>query len=326
MAEGTHIDAESIWLRAFYGFNPSEAGYLGFTNEGDRENMFGKMRDGDLVLIYGAADDLTDKDQRQQALGFLEIKLEQCTDRERSHPDAIAWKVDHGFEDRWTYGIKVRRAWRVNNRVHIRNIAPQAYQNKHRFERTTRAILLTSEERSLALSHTVRQVNVFGEPPIAESELVEGPIGNLLKPSRGIPPSYGGRQSNYSDGESSLYLMIFSEPADFVLGRRGQHVGHALAKVGRSNDPKRRLSEMNGGFPDDAVFGWKLIQTNRLPDGGTTHALEDEIKELFADRFQSQGGEFFTGVSSDLRSTFHDFSCAKSVKIRGAAGAAKGIK
>lgn len=326
MTQEIKLGAANVWLRAFYGFTPERDGYIGFTHEADRETMFGRMQDGDLILIYGAADDLTDKDQRQQALGFLEIELERCTDHERSHPDTLAWRRSHGFEDRWTHGIKVRRAWRVNNRVHIRNIAPQAYQNKHRFERTTRAMLLTPEERALALSHTVRQVNVYGESAIAEDELGAGPIGKLLKPSRGIPPSFGDRQSTYADGENSLYLMVFSEPAEFVLGRAGDHIGHALAKIGRSNDPKRRLRELNGGFPEASVFKWKLIQTHKLPDGETAHTLEDELKALFDGRFQSQRGEFFTGPSGELQSAFHEFSCANKPIIRGASGVAKGTR
>ncbi len=48
-----------IWLRAFYGFGPEEEGYYGFTHEPNRTTMLGKMRDGDLVLIYGAVDSLT---------------------------------------------------------------------------------------------------------------------------------------------------------------------------------------------------------------------------------------------------------------------------
>ena len=326
MTDRTTIDAENVWLRAFYGFNPEQAGYIGFTREADREAMFGKMRDGDLVLIYGAVDDLTDNDLKSQALGFLEIELERCIDQERMHPDSIAWKIEHGFENRWTFGIKVRRAWRVDNRVHVRNIAPEAYQNKNRFERTTKAILLSPEERSIALSHTVRQVNVFGEVSIEDGSLGVGQMKRLLKPSRGIPPKFGDRKSKYEDGEKSLYLMIFSEPAEFVLGPRGEHVGHALAKVGRSNDPKRRLGELNSGFPEASVFKWKLAQTHKSPDGETAHLLEDKLKTIFAEQFQSQRGEYFTGPKESLETAFFKFSCANRPIIRGASGLAKGVR
>jgi hypothetical protein len=104
-----------IWLRAFYGFDPENEGYYGFTLEPNRTTMLGKMRDGDLVLIYGAVDGLTQKDMQRQALGFLEITLETCIDQDRMSAEAIERRINHGFEDRWTFGIKVRRAWRIEN-------------------------------------------------------------------------------------------------------------------------------------------------------------------------------------------------------------------
>ena len=109
----------------------------------------------------------------------------------------------------------------------------------------------------------VVQVNVFGEPHVEEEASTNGPMEQILKPSRGIPPSIGNRQTVIEDGETQLYLMQFSEPATFVLGNQAENAGQMLVKVGRSNDPKRRLGELNGGFPDAAVFGWKLVQTLR---------------------------------------------------------------
>lgn len=50
-------DAEripDIWLRAFYGFDPTTDGYIGWTKEGDRDFMLREATPGDLCLIYGA--------------------------------------------------------------------------------------------------------------------------------------------------------------------------------------------------------------------------------------------------------------------------------
>ena len=63
------LEDRQVWVRAFYGFNPEEAGYIGFTHEAQREDMLTKMNDGDFVLIYGAVDSLTDTDLQRQALG-----------------------------------------------------------------------------------------------------------------------------------------------------------------------------------------------------------------------------------------------------------------
>lgn len=315
-----------IWVRAFYGFNPEEAGYIGFTLEAQREYMLEHMRDGDLVLVYGAIGELTENSQKQQALGFLEVSRECCTDRDRSAQSAIDWKHEHGFIDRWKYGLVVRRAWRVRNRVHIKTIAPEAYKNENRFERTTRAFLLTPEEQERALSHPVRQVNVFGEPTTSEDELEKGVMGELLKPSRGVPPATGSRTSNYTDGENILYLMAFDGGAEILLGRSGAHVGKALVKVGRSNDPTRRLGEVNGGFPESALFRWNLIAVRPFPDVATAHRHESELKELFRSRFTSEGGEFYTGDRKDIERAFNEFCISKLHIIKGAPAKAMGVR
>ena len=319
-------DGRQIWLRAFYGFDPESAGYLGFTREVQREEMISKMKDGDIVLIYGAVDSLTQPNLRSQALGFLEVTQERCLDKTRQSEESIAWKREHGFEKRWTYGIKVSRAWRVQNRVRIKTIAPKAYDNKNRFERTTRAILLESDERRRALSHPVRQVNVFDEPPIDESELAKGILEKLLKPSRGIPPSFGSRSAEYQDGENHLYLMMLTQNADLLLGRSGPHVGKALIKVGRSNDPARRLKEVNEGFPEQSIVRWKLISTQEFDDGRTAHDFETDLKAQFERQFHSQGNEFFTGETEALTRAFQLFCFSKMAKIVGAPGKAKGVK
>jgi hypothetical protein len=315
-----------IWLRGFYGFNPQEAGYIGFTREADRTSMLERMQDGDLVLIYGAEDDLTDPRQKSQALGFLEVTGEICTDRERSAPSALEWKVSHGFSDRWTFGIKVRRAWRVKNRVGIKTVAPGAFQNRKRFERTTRALLLTPEECERALTHTVYQVNVYGEDPIPEPELTHGVMASLLKPSRGIAPAFGSRTSIYEDGENILYLMRLEGGAEALLGKTGYHVGQTLVKVGRSNNPARRLEEINGGFPETAVIRWKLVAYQPFPDADAAHRNETELKELFNARFTSQGREFFTAPKKEAERAFDNFCASKRHKIIGAAAKAQGIR
>lgn len=319
-------DGKQVWLRAFYGFDPEGSGYLGFTHEAQRETMLRRMQDGDLVLIYGAVEALTLDALKAQALGFLEVTQDRCTDRDRMSDAAFAWKKEHGFERRWTYGIAVRRAWRVQNRVHIRTIAPKAFSSKNRFERTTRAILLEQDERDRALSHTVMEVSVFGEEPIADRSGAIFPMSEPLKPSQGIPPAFGSRTIEIEDGENSLYLMVLSGGAEALLGRSGGHVGKALVKVGRSSDPGRRMKEMNAGFPMTSLFKWELARTQKFPDAATAHQVEEEIKAAFAAAFKSQGGEFFTGEREALESRFINECIARIPKIQGAPGRAKGVR
>lgn len=62
--------------------------------------MLSQMNDGDLVLIYGAVEELTDQNLRAQALGFLEIEADVCDDRSRMSAEAYQWKLDRGLEGR----------------------------------------------------------------------------------------------------------------------------------------------------------------------------------------------------------------------------------
>ncbi|MFZ4110556.1 MAG: GIY-YIG nuclease family protein [Polymorphobacter sp.] len=318
-------DKRQVWLRAFYGFDPEGAGYIGFTNEGDRRAMLGQFRDGDLVLIYGAVESQTQSDLRSQALGFLEVSLDPCSDRERMSDEAYEWKVQHGFRDRWTHGLQIRRAWRVTNRVKINTIAPEACKGYHRFSRTTRAMVLTAQERTRALSHPVYQVNVFGEPPLEATELQHGAMGKILKPSSGIPPNFGTRTSEYLDGENTLYLMMLSAPARILMGNSIPSPTDVLVKVGRSNNPVRRLNEINAGFPKPSVVQWKLVQTQTFQDGEIAHNHECELKDDFARFFTSQDGEFFTGDEKKIKEKFSKFCVDRLPKILGSAKKAYGV-
>ncbi len=313
------LEDGQVWLRAQYGFGPEDHGYIGFTGESDRDAVLSKIRDRDLILIYGAANPETLGTQRTQALGFFEVEAKACIDEERMSADAISIRRSGKHADQWRFGIVVRRAWRINNRVHIKTIATTAYEKKYRFDRTRRAILLSSEEARRALSHPVRQVNVYGETPTFGVELQSGGMGELLKPSKGIPPSDGERTSTYEDGENMLYLMMLSGPCEVLMGKFGPHVGKTLVKVGRSNDPKRRLSEVNGGFPERSIYRWELKRQQSFSSVKDAHDQEDKLKKLFDDRFTSEGNEFFSGDWEKLESAFIGFCVSALPKILGAA-------
>src|SRR5437763_17166855 len=96
-----------VWLKAFWGFDPGDEGYLGFTRPGDRERFLGEARSGDLVLIYGADAKETARQDRRQALGFLEIDPTPISDRERMSPEGLRTKIERGWKDRWTYAVPV---------------------------------------------------------------------------------------------------------------------------------------------------------------------------------------------------------------------------
>ncbi|MDJ0642242.1 MAG: GIY-YIG nuclease family protein [Erythrobacter sp.] len=327
LAEGTQIieegsDQRQIWLRAFYGFDPEGAGYLGFTRAADQADILSRMRAGDLVLIYGAVETLTEQNLRAQALGFLQVTDEPCDDKARMSEASYQWKVEHGFQERWTHGIRVDRAWRIRNRVHIKTIAPEAFDNVNRFERTTRAIKLSDSEVRRAMSHPVEEVQVYGEPTIPE-EVIKAPLASIWSPSKGPRPTFGERKSNHVDGENCVYLMELEGLTDRLLAGNSTH---SIFKVGRSNAPKRREDELNSGFPPSALKRWRLIRSEKFTDADTAHDVEEELKTELDVEFRSEGGEFFSGRKREIESLFSRVCTQRMHAILGAEGKAFGTK
>ena len=142
----TQIPLPRVWLKAFWGFDPGNEGYLGFTRPGDRERFIEQAQPGDLVLIYGADAAETAAGDRRQALGFLEITPLPITDRERLSLEGLNRKLSNGWEERWTYAVPVKRAWRVTRRIEVKHLAPNTYTHERARVIASRGELLTAEE------------------------------------------------------------------------------------------------------------------------------------------------------------------------------------
>ena len=182
------IDIENprVWLKAFWGFDPTEEGYLGFSLNGNRESFIAAARPGDLVLIYGASSNNTNLDDRKQALGFLQVDLERVRDVDRLSTFALNRKAASDYADRWTYAVPVRRAWKVNTPIQVRQIAPETYVHNRARVSASRGKLLTETEALRALELPVSEVSVFGQPPIVGDEAAELSFYQRFRPSRGI--------------------------------------------------------------------------------------------------------------------------------------------
>jgi hypothetical protein len=308
-----------VWLKAFWGFDPSEEGYLGFTKEWARTRLIENWRDGDLVLIYGADNRETAKEDRRQALGFLEIEPIEITDTDRSSVLAQQRKIDHGWQNRWTFSVPVRRAWEVGRRIEISNIARETYNSRTARAIASQGMLLSPAEAQRALALPVRQISVFGEPPIDLSKAEEEMLKSFT-PSRGIEPTFGKRESEYEDGDTYLYMYYFSGDVPAFLGRdRFSINSKILVKVGYSNNLKRRNSELNCGFPPAMMIGWKLLlQSRAFESAKDAKAAEDQLKAELDRRFESLGGEFFLGDQLAMETVFISAASVTAFKIPGA--------
>jgi hypothetical protein len=293
---GVQIDQRRVWLKAFWGFKPEDDGYIGFTKEAHRDRLLRDYRDGDLVLIYGADQAETARDDRRQLLGFLEVDPIPVTDKERSSPEGYRRKVENGWQDRWTYALPVRRAWRVNRRVEVGHLTGQTYQPNMARVIASRGELLTPAEVTAVLGLPVTPAQVFGEPPLHPDEMRgEAAIGDLFRPSAGVTPTYGTRNFTIEDGENHLYVLKLQGDVATFLGRQKYEVlKKCVVKVGHAKEPQERCDTHNIHLPPASQFKWHLAYTSKpFPTGTAAKEAEDGLKQHFEKRFESLGREFF---------------------------------
>ena len=163
-----------------------------------------------------------------------------------------------------------------------------------------------TEEAANCLKLPVTPVNVFGEPSIADEALAEFSLEFIFKPSRGVTPTFGTRTSEFDDGDHYLYMLEMQGDAASLLGRSATATkDKVIVKVGFSRDPTRRRDEHNATLPPAGRLRWKLkFKSQAFIDGQAGKNAEDAMKDDFAKRFESLGGEFFLGNETDLTSAF----------------------
>ncbi len=299
-------DGKRIRIRSFYGFSPEEDGYVGWSKETDRDAYMRKLRDGDLIMIYGASAAETDKAERSYVLGFLEVEARAIRDEDKASDFGMARKRERGWLGRWSHAIPVRRAWRAEEKMMIGRIAFNSYRPEAGQALAVHGAELDDAEIAQALKLKVREVNVYGEPPVAGTDAPAVPFTEVFKPSRAFPGSKGERTATYDDGDTFLYLAVFEGDGHALLGRKKAFGEKSVAmKVGVTNDQKRRLSELNAGIPPAAKGKWVMrLISQPFTDMKSAETVEEMFKTQSAGRLESLGREFFWGDAESAASLF----------------------
>ena len=296
----------SIRLRSFYGFGPEEDGYLGWSEKTSRDRMLELVEDGDLFMIYGAASTETSKKERLRVLGFLQVEARPILDKDKASPIGMKRKHENGWAEKWCHALPVIRAWRVDEPMLLETIAPVTYRSEAGQAIAVWSPELTPSEIDLALKVKVTEVNVYGEPAVAQTAVKKKPLAEVFKPSKAFPGSFGERTSTYEDGPTHLYLARFEGDGFAVMGLlKPQFDKSELIKIGVSNDIKRRVKELNCGFPPSAKGCWKIEITSQLYDNrAAAEAAEQAFKDRGQKELTSLGGEFFRGDWTKAQSIF----------------------
>lgn len=295
-----------IWLRSFYGFNPEEAGYIGWSDKRSRDRMLALVEDNDLFMIYGATTADTPRYQRNKVLGFLQIEARAIRDYEKSSPESQKRKYDEGWGDRWTYALPVTKAWRVDEAISLERIAQKTYRPEAGQAIAVWSPPLLQSEVERALKIKVTEVNVFGEREVAPAPSRQHFLANAFQPSKAFPGGFGERTSVYEDGPTKLYLARFDGNWNALIGRTMvQSTKTAMIKIGVSNDTARRAKELNLGIPPASIGKWKIELVSEPYDGREqAEKAESKFKEEAKKRLRSLGGEFFEGEWITAQSVF----------------------
>ena len=286
-----------IWLRSFYGFAPEEDGYIGWTEPDRRDRMLGLIEDGDMFMIYGASSAETVRAERNRVIGFLQIEARPIQDIDKASPAGMERKRQKGWSDRWTNAIPVVRAWRVDEPILLERIAPKTYRPEAGQAIAVWSPPLLPEEIEQALKIRVTEVSVFGEPPLSGGSLSRAPLAQAFTPSRAFPGSFGARTSFYEDGPTRMYLARFEGDGFALLGETPRYGDKSvLLKIGVSNDPRRRVQELNSGIPPAAIGRWTIPMVSEpYGDRAAAEVAEKAFKDIAAKELRSLGGEFFIG-------------------------------
>jgi hypothetical protein len=303
-------DGTKMWIRSFYGFDPEENGYIGWSKEVGRDHILKDIRDGDLIMIYGAGTKETEKSQRSYVLGFLQVNAQKIRDVDKSSVEAIRAKAKKGWTDKWTYALPVTRAWRAQEKLLIRQIASQTYRSEAGQPIAVWGAALHADEIRQALKIKVKEVNVYGEHPVA-TEIVTGlPFGQIFQPSRAFPGNIGARNSVYNDGVTFLYLAKFEGDGHALVGKPKSFVDrHVAFKIGVSSDLTVRISQLNAGIPPAAKGRWRISLQAPFPNRKAAEEAEMAFKIGAPSKLDSLGGEFFWGDSLSAEVLYASLPC-----------------
>lgn len=225
-----HQPPPTIWLRSFFGFTPEEDGYIGWSKEANRQHVMSKASSGDIMMIYGAGSASTSSSDILRVLGFLQIETTPIHDTDKASDKGMQRKRDNGWEDRWTFALPVRRAWRVTQKTRLDQIAFRTYQPEKGRAIAAWSAALEPDELEKALALRVTEVPVFGEPPL-QSEFVDRPLGEAF------------RSQSLSGSEGIDFAPTFARLQDLLerfSGERFKRFDEGLIAAWESYKPRLR--------------------------------------------------------------------------------------
>lgn len=302
-------DPPNVWLTSFYGFDPGNWGYLGFSVDAQRNGFLKRTEPGVLVVVYASGK--APKDMLGRVVGVL-----QCSHRvnnAKAFMSPVAWETKQKDPDRagrWELAVKATRAWRVapDERPLIQEFAHETYLTSRAQAIGSQGMRLTANEARHLLSLTLQEVTVFGEDSILASSAGTGL--QLFAPSKPGPVSQSSYTVREAEGPKSLYILALAGNLNTFLGRSIPD-DMLVIKVGMSKSPAVRCLDHNLAWPACA-FTWSILKENRtsgvdrFPSSRPAICGENAMKSVLASRGECLRGEFFLARRSDVEAAWEE--------------------
>jgi len=123
--------------------------------------------------------------------------------------------------------------------------------------------------------------------PAQDFSIDEGD-SNVATWRRGLPPKQGVFEAEYTDGQTSVYLMVINNPLPFYSDRQGGQI----VKIGMAQNTAIRLKQLNSGFPPQSALQWTKHMELTFPDAKTAYIVEGKLLDWAGAKNFVVGGEF----------------------------------
>jgi hypothetical protein len=292
-----------IYATLAWGFSPERWGAIGFSIESVRNELADCLRrTGGLVLTMGTMGPETAEEDRGRLLGLHELGTRALLTETLVEPSLWAEHLVDNGRPKWPYGLPIISAERFADAPRRADLLPRLHdENLHR--------KLASNYEILTEDEAVRVMGCVREPvtQIWTSESASFVSRILSRPPKGPPPTPGQRVLSATSGPAATYCFRLEGQAVAQVTRNLVPWPSDLAiyKVGFSNDPNRRLSELNAYLPDAQTLRWTSAWAQWHTDEINAWAMEQEVfRILTAQGSRHVKGEIFAVSEGRLRDAF----------------------
>lgn len=289
----------AIYASLVHGLDLELWGAFGFSHERVRDNLARELKSGDWVLSIGTMGEPTPENLRGRLLALMQLGRRQVVTQDYVEPNH--WNehlASNGGYPRWPYGLPIVAAEVFDNLLPYKDVIIPRFrdQNLHMKLASNYEKLSADEERRvLQLPRTLA--------PLIYSAHNSSFQANLLPRRPGPKPSSSVRTLTPKSGPAATYVMRLE--GELAASLFPKSLGGAILKGGFSNDPSRRLAEVNSFYPAPAKLRWKLEWQQWHKDELNAYALEQEFfRQLGLYGFQNVKGEIYVGNERQLSSAW----------------------